>query len=126
VVEVLKFATEYGALGVAVLLLVIALRTIYGNSRADREEHDKQIACKDKELARLYGVLADEQRARVDDAKRFTEVALQLQSDVISSVASIERASSENAKLCEFVEKLVSTVESLLEEQRRTGFPRRR
>jgi hypothetical protein len=129
VIKALDFASDWGTLGIAVLLLVLAIRMMYRHSREDRIAHDREnvalLAAKDAQLVELNNKLAAEQALRVDDAKRFTEVALKLQSAVISSVASIEKASGENAKLCGFVEKLVSTVQSLLEEQQR-GPPARR
>lgn len=122
----MKFAFEYGVLGVSVFILALAVRTMYRNSRADRSEHAKAIADKDALLCQTFQRLSEEQRMRVEDAKRFTEVALKLQSEVISSVASIEKASAENAKLCKFVERLVDTVEELIQERGRTPFGRKR
>ena len=126
VAEAFKYAAEYGLLGLAVLILSIALRVLYAHSRTDRVAHTALIAAKDTQLGEMTTKLCDEQHMRVEDAKRFTEVALKLQGEVISSVASIERASTENAKLCKFVERLVDTVESLLEEQRRNPALRKR
>lgn len=109
--EVFKFAVEYGVLGVAVLVLSLAVRAMYNHGRQDRTAKDKQIGL-------LQVQLSKEQTLRVDDAKRFTDVALKLQAEVISSVASIDQASRENANLCEFVEKLVDAVEDLLDQKK--------
>lgn len=110
--DALRLATEYGLPGLIAFVLALALRAIYNHSRSDRIEHAELIKDKDQRLEALSSKLSTEQRLRVEDAKRFTEVALGLQSQVISSVASIEKASSENAKLCGFVERLVHALES--------------
>lgn len=105
--QIVKLAFEYGILGVAVLVLAVSVRTIYGHARDDRKVFDR-------EREAFANRLSEEQALRVSDAQRFTKVALQLQADVISAVAAIEKSSEENAKLYRLVEKLVEQVDEFL------------
>ena len=102
--DVFKAAAEYGVLGIACLVLVLALVQLYKHGRADKKDSALEL-----KLERDGHLL--ERSGRLDDAKRFTDVALKLQAEVISAVASINKANEENAKLCGLVEKLVAALE---------------
>lgn len=113
--DYLKIAAEHSAWGIAVYVLVKALVAIYAHGRKDRTAFDKKFKDKDTQLTTLQERLSEEQELRVQDAQRFTEVALELQGEVISSVSSIDNASGEHAKLCKVVGQLVDAVEDVLE-----------
>ncbi len=109
VAEIIQQAFEYGVLGALCLGLAVALRVMYGHARQDRKTHTA-------ELVEVQRLLSEEQRLRVADANRYTGVALGMQAEVISSIAAIDKATGENSKLCDLVEKLVDSVDDTLEE----------
>lgn len=106
-------------LGIVCALLALWCIAIYRHARADRKADAQKL----EQAARS---LSAEQSLRVSDAQRFTDVALSLQNEVISSVTAIERATNENAKLCGLVEKLLGQVEQLLIQTRGRLPPGRR
>lgn len=112
--ETLKGLGEYGVLGLLVFVLVLWLARLYGHSRTDARAYRKDARLHQKEKEALLERLQKEQGLRISDAQRLTDLVLKLQAEVISSVASIKTASTENAKLRKLVAELVDQVRQLL------------
>lgn len=109
--QILRGLGEYGVLGILVFVLIGWVIRLYTHNRSDARGYRAAVKA-------VTDRLSQEQSLRVSDAQRTIDVALKMQSEVISSVASIEGAVSENAKLSKLVETLVDQVDVLVAELR--------
>jgi hypothetical protein len=120
--EFLEFFREWGLPGVIIGLLCFWVWT------KDRQM-GKQLAAKDKALAaaaeakdaalkELNEKLQGEVSLRVEDAKQYTQLALDLQADVKESLNTIAKSADESTKLAQLVDRLIGSVERLIDRER--------
>jgi hypothetical protein len=116
--EILKFASDYGLPGIFIALLCLWIWT-----------KDRQYVTKDQEhkksIEELNAKLVAEAQLRVKDAQAYTDLALNLQEEVIKSVSTISQNSVGNYNLCTSVDNLIKTVEKSIESRKASQPPKR-
>lgn len=117
--EILKFASDYGLPGIFIALLCLWIWT------KDRQETTKDKAHQ-KALEELNNKLVAEAQLRVKDAQAYTDLALNLQEEVIKSVNTISANSVGNYNLCQSVDNFIKVVEKSIEARKASQPPKGR
>ena len=105
---------QYGVLGIMCAVLVLWIYTLDKQTRAERSAAAVQaradLEAAEERRSALQGELATEQRARVEDAQRFTGIALQLQGQAVEACSNLKRNTSEYKRLAELVEDMLKVM----------------
>jgi len=102
---------NHGVLGLMCFLLICWIYAMDRKSRADladagkRAREDRETA--DKRQKELQDELAAEQKARVDDAQRYTKLALDLQGQAVEACQSLKGHLGEYRRMTDLVEDVV-------------------
>ena len=99
---------QYGVLGVLCFILLGWI--YYKDKQASSELRDLRAAHR-AELASVAESLKAEQTLRVEDAKAFTAIALELQSRAIEAVTEIRGIVEEYGELADTVGRLVTVLQ---------------
>lgn len=115
--EILKLAGDYGLPGIFIALLCLWIWT-----------KDRQYVAKDAEYKKsfeeLNTKLITEAQLRVKDAQAYTDLALNLQEEVIKSISTISQNSVGNYNLCQSVDNLISIVQKSIENRKASQPPK--
>jgi hypothetical protein len=109
--SVVQGLLNHGVLGLMCLLLVLWIYSSDRNYRSDRSKWDKQTIADreaaDKHRNALQDELATEQRARVEDAQRYTKLALELQGQAVEACQGLRSHLDEYRRIANLVESVV-------------------
>jgi hypothetical protein len=98
---------NYGLTGVIIGLLCLWVFVKDKQSQDLQKIHDAQ-------LKEVHDLLRGEQTQRVEDAKSYAKVSMDLQAEVLDGVNSLEASTAEQTKLCATVEKFITAVEQIV------------
>jgi hypothetical protein len=106
-------------------LLICWIYAMDRKSRADVAELTRQARedrdTADKRQKVLQDELATEQRLRVDDAQRYTKLALELQGQAVDAVQSLKSHLGEYRRVADLVEDVVKLLRDEDDHDRRDG-----
>lgn len=115
--EFLQLASDYGLPGIFIALLCFWIWS-----------KDRQYVSKDAEhrkaIEESNNKLVAEAQLRVKDAQAYTDLALNLQEEVIKSTSTLSKSAEENSKLCESVNNLLKIVEKTAESRKASQPPK--
>jgi hypothetical protein len=109
--SVMQALLQHGVLGIMCVLLIGWIYNMDRQNRLDRAT-DATAAKVERDAAdqrqkSLQSELAVEQRARVEDAQRFTGLALQLQGQAVEACGALKSHLGEYKRQADLVEQLV-------------------
>jgi len=105
--DFLNFMGQFGLPGIIIGLLCLWVFVKDKHAQDRQKEHDIQ-------LKEVHELLRGEQTQRVEDAKSYAKISMDLQAEVIDGVNSLEASTAEQTKLCATVEKFIDAVEKIV------------
>jgi len=102
---IIQLLLQHGVLGIMCALLVL---WIYRKDQQGISEHEAHLS----QIKDFGERLSAEQVARVADAQRFTETALELQAKAIEACSALRESVEEYKRLGDLMEKSIATMKA--------------